>query len=320
MRALLIVNPNATTTTPAGRDRLARALADRVSLTVAHTTHRGHAAELARSAHADGMDVVVAHGGDGTVNEIVNGLLGTPSERVADPTLPLLAVVPGGSANVFARSLGVDADPVTATEQLLDLLAQRTTRRIGLGHCDGRWFVFNAGLGLDAQVCEAIDLSRLGGRKVTTARYVAHSITQFFKSKGAEPALTLTLPGRPPIPGVYYAFVSNSSPWTYLDKRPVHTNPGTSFETGLGVFAMTTTAVFASLRVVRQLLARRGDPNSRRLVRVDDVARVQAVSSRPIGLQVDGDYLGLRTEVEFVSVPAVLDVVAPCPARADART
>lgn len=88
MRALLIVNPNATTTTPAGRDRLARALADRVSLTVAHTTHRGHAAELARSAHADGMDVVVAHGGDGTVNEIVNGLLGTPSERVADPTLP----------------------------------------------------------------------------------------------------------------------------------------------------------------------------------------------------------------------------------------
>ncbi|MEE2034420.1 diacylglycerol/lipid kinase family protein [Rhodococcus chondri] len=313
MRALLIVNPNATTTTPAGRDRLAHALADRVGLTVAHTTHRGHAAELARSAHADGMDVIVAHGGDGTVNEIVNGLLGDSPDREPDPTIPLLAVVPGGSANVFARSLGIAADPMEATEQLRTLLAERTHRRIGLGHCAGRWFVFNAGLGLDAQVCEAIDLSRAGGRKVTTARYVRHAITQFFSSKRAEPALTLELPGRDPVSGVHYAFVSNSSPWTFLDTRPVHTNPGTSFETGLGIFAMTTTRVVPSLRVVRQLLARGGQPQSRYLLRVDDAPRARAVSSRPIGLQVDGDYLGLHREVDFVSVPAILDVVAPTP-------
>jgi len=310
VRALLIVNPHATTTTPAGRDRLAHALGGAVALTVAHTTHRGHAAELARSAHADGMDVIVAHGGDGTVNEIVNGLLGSPSDP-ADPTLPLLAVVPGGSANVFARSLGMSADPMEATEQLLGLLAERTHRRIGLGHCVGRWFVFNAGLGLDAQVCEAIDISRDGGKRVTTARYVRHAIAQFFASKRAEPALTVELPGRDPVPGVYYAFVSNSSPWTFLDTRPVHTNPGTSFDTGLGVFAMRTMAVLPSLRVIAQFLARNGDPRSKHLLRADDVERVRVISSRPIGLQVDGDYLGLHEEVEFVSVPAILDVVAP---------
>ncbi|WP_068157902.1 diacylglycerol/lipid kinase family protein [Rhodococcus phenolicus] len=310
MRALLIVNPHATTTTPAGRDRLAHALGGSVALTVAHTTHRGHAAELARSAHADGMDVIVAHGGDGTVNEIVNGLLGSPGDP-ADPTLPLLAVVPGGSANVFARSLGMSADPMEATEQLLGLLAERTHRRIGLGHCAGRWFVFNAGLGLDAQVCEAIDVSRAAGKKVTTARYVRHAIAQFFASKRAEPALTVEMPGRDPVSGVFYAFVSNSSPWTFLDERPVHTNPGTSFETGLGVFAMRTMSVLPSLRVIRQFLARQGDPRSKHLVRADDVERVRVVSSRPIGLQADGDYLGRRTEVEFVSVPAILDVVAP---------
>ncbi|MGX7726626.1 diacylglycerol/lipid kinase family protein [Rhodococcus sp. 5G237] len=311
MRALLIVNPNATTTTPAGRDRLAHALRGRLALTVAHTTHRGHAAELARSAHADGMDVVVAHGGDGTVNEIVNGLLGPSPDRSADPSLPRLAVVPGGSANVFARSLGLSADPLEATEQVLESLQEGRTSRIGLGHCDGRWFTFNAGLGLDAQVCEAIDLSRAEGKKVTTARYVRHAVARFFASKRDEPTLTLEMPGSEPVSGVHYAFVSNSSPWTYLESRPVHTNPGTSFDTGLGVFAMTTTRVFPSLRVVRQLLAARGEPASPHLVRADDVAHVRARASRPIGLQVDGDYLGLRTEVEFVAVPSILDVVAP---------
>lgn len=75
--------------------------------------------------------------------------------------------------------------------------------------------------------------------------------------------------------GVYYAFVSNSSPWTFLDERPVHTNPGTSFDTGLGVFAMTTTRVAASLRVVRQLLARHGEPESPHLIRIDDTPRVR---------------------------------------------
>ncbi|MEU5843434.1 diacylglycerol kinase family protein [Rhodococcus sp. NPDC047139] len=313
MRALLIVNPNATTTTPAGRDRLAHALRGRLALTVVHTTHRGHAAELARSAHADGMDVVVAHGGDGTVNEIVNGLLGPSPDRSADPTLPRLAVVPGGSANVFARSLGLSPDPLEATEQVLESLQEGRTARIGLGHCDGRWFTFNAGLGLDAEVCEAIDHSRAEGKKVTTARYVRHAITRFFAAKRDEPALTLELPDLEPLTGVHYAFVSNSSPWTYLESRPVHTNPGTSFDTGLGVFAMTTTRVFASLRVVQQLLATHGQPFSPHLLRADDVARIRARASRPIGLQVDGDYLGLRTEVEFVSVPSILDVVAPLP-------
>lgn len=313
MRALLIVNPNATTTTPAGRDRLAHALSGRVALTVAHTTRRGHASELARSAHADGMDVVVAHGGDGTVNEIVNGLLGSPTVRAADPSLPRLAVVPGGSANVFARSLGMAADPLEATDQLLGLLTERASRRIGLGFCDDRWFVFNAGLGLDAQVCEAIDLSRAQGRKVTSARYVRHAIAAFFSAKRDAPSLTLTLAGDDPVPGVHYAFVSNSSPWTFLESRPVHTNPGTDFDTGLGVFAMRTTRVLPSLRVVRQLLARNGSPDSPHLLRVDDVARVRAISSRPMELQVDGDFIGRRSEVEFVSVPRVLDVVAPTP-------
>lgn len=315
MRALLIVNPNATSTTPAGRDLLAHALSSRVRLTVAHTTHRGHAAELAAQARADSIALIIVHGGDGTVNEVVNGLLGEPhpkSMRTAPAgPIPLVAVVPGGSANVFARSLGIAADPVDATNQLIDLLALRRRRTIGLGHCDNRWFTFNAGMGLDAQVCEAVDNGRSNGQAVTPGRYVRHAVRAFFRARREEPTLTVHVPGHDPVEGVHYAFVSNSTPWTYLNRREVHTNPGTSFETGLGLFAMRTMSVLPSLRVVRQLLAAGLSPKSHSLIRFDDVSQIRIDASTPIGLQMDGDYMGLRSAVTFTAVPDALTVVAP---------
>lgn len=315
MRALLIVNPNATSTTPAARDLLAHALASRVQVRVVHTTHRGHAAELARRAVLEGIGLIIVHGGDGTVNEVVNGLLGTPEPAsvrglAVGPT-PLIAVVPGGSANVFARSLGIDPDPVVATNQLLELLELRERRRVGLAHCDGRWFTFNAGLGLDAQVCEAIDLARAKGHAATPSRYVRTAIRAFLRTRGLEATLTVEVPGHDPVDGVHYAFVSNSSPWTYLDRRPVAVNPETGFDTGLGVFAMRTMGVAASLPVVRALLTPGSNPKSRKLFRVDDTPRVRITSTVPIGLQLDGDYVGKRTDVEFVAVRDALTVVAP---------
>ncbi|WP_070378031.1 diacylglycerol/lipid kinase family protein [Rhodococcus sp. WMMA185] len=315
MRALLIVNPNATSTTPAGRDLLAHALSSRAQLTVEHTTHRGHAAELAAQARADGLGLVIVHGGDGTVNEAVNGLLGSPAPQatkaVAPGHVPPIAVVPGGSANVFARSLGISPDPVDATNQLIDLLTQGAQRRIGLAHCDNRWFTFNAGVGLDARVCEAVDARRRDGRPATPARYVRTAVRTFFRWKNAEPTLTVEVPDREPVEGVHYAFVSNASPWTYLNARQIHTNPEITYDTGLGVFAMKSTAIFTTLRVARQLLTPGALPSSKKLVRVNDVPSVRITASEPIGLQMDGDYIGLHETVEFVSVPDALDVVAP---------
>ena len=100
MRALLIVNPHATSTNERRRDLLAHALAGEMKLQVAHTKSRGHAMRLAAAAADSGVDVVVVHGGDGTVNEVVNGLM----YRGVRLDTPLLAVVPGGSTNVFARA------------------------------------------------------------------------------------------------------------------------------------------------------------------------------------------------------------------------
>jgi diacylglycerol kinase family enzyme len=318
MRAVLIVNPTATSTTPAGRDLLAHALKSRLKLTVEHTTHRGHGTELAQRAAEDGVDLVVVHGGDGTVSGVVNGLLGRPDASASGPTAPVpaIAVVPGGSANVLARSLGIAPDPVAATNQLIQLLddyvRHRTWRRISLIDCGEQWAVINAGMGVDAQVVAAVEAQRDKGVKVTPFRYwrVAVPITVAFSRR--EPRLTLELPGRDPVPGVHFAWVSNTSPWTYSNSRPMVTNPGCSFESGLGVFALTEMKVFPTLRLVRQLLAKGPKGNPKQLLRDDDAPclRVTAVGE-PVASQFDGDYLGLRQTMTFRAVRDVLPVVAP---------
>ncbi|MGW0250056.1 diacylglycerol/lipid kinase family protein [Nocardia goodfellowii] len=313
MRTLLIVNPNATSTTPETRDLLAHALESRTQLTVAHTQHRGHAAELAQWASTNEMDLIVVHGGDGTVNETINGFLPLPQVEDDQVWRPRLGVIPGGSANVFARALGISPDPVTATNQLIDLLTVNRDRKIGLGLADDRWFTFSAGVGLDADVCEAIDASRANGHPATPARYLRTTVRQFFRAKGKEPSVRVQIPGHAPVDEVHYAFVTNTSPWTYLNDTPVHTNPGTTFEAGLGVFAMRSMDVLPTLLLARQLLATDGNPKSRNLFRQDDVPSVRVESSVPIGLQIDGDFIGKRNVVDFTSVSGVLEVVAPQP-------
>ena len=221
MRAVLIVNPNATSTTPAGRDLLAHALESQTKLTVVHTDHRGHAIEIGRDSARDGVDVLIVHGGDGTVNEVVNGILevGGP-----DATAPAVGVVPGGSANVFARALGISPDPIEATNQLVDQLSdyrrRKAWRRIGLMDCGERWAVFTAGW---ASMATSWPPSRPSATRAARSRRRVISASRPAKCWPAprEPSLTLHMPDRDPAEGVHFAFVSNSSPWTYANARPV---------------------------------------------------------------------------------------------------
>jgi diacylglycerol kinase family enzyme len=315
VRAVLIVNPNATSTTPAGRDLLAHALESRVDLTVAHTNHRGHAIEIASDAARDGIDAVIVHGGDGTVNEVVNGILGDCSQSQPALNGPAVGVVPGGSANVFARALGISPDPTVATNQLVDLLDEHRRggpwRRIGLMNCGDRWGVFTAGMGVDGAVVAAVEAQREKGRKVTAWRYIRVAIRENLAAARRQPSLTLHLPGREPVTGVHFAFVSNSSPWTYANTRPVWTNPDTTFETGVGVFAVTSMNVWANLGLVRRMLSRKPSIEAKHLIRDDDLSWVRVTSDTEVACQIDGDYAGLRETMTFTSVPNALGVVAP---------
>jgi diacylglycerol kinase family enzyme len=319
VRALLVVNPNATTTTAAGRDVLAHALASELKLEVLVTRYRGHAAEATAQAVRDGVELLVAHGGDGTVNEVANGMLqGTggpvrPRAGRRKPSRPAygpaLAVVPGGSANVFARALGMPRDPVEATAQILRALAAGHSRLVGLGRADDRWFTFNAGMGWDADVVAEVEQMRFRGLAATPLRYAATGLRQYYRQWRHPKPMTVEVPGVLAPTPVRVAFVSNTSTWTYLGSRAVHTNPGASFATGLGLFAMRSLDVGTVAHVLHEILRSGGDPRGRHVVRHDAVPLVRVSCEVPVALQLDGDHLGERTEVEFLSVPEALRVV-----------
>ncbi len=309
MRAVLVVNPKATATTAAGRDVLAHALASQVKLEVLETDYRGHAMAAAAQAMVDGADLVVAHGGDGTVNEVVNGLLASgPGSSV-----PMLGIVPGGSANVFARSLGMPRDPVDATHQLLHALEDQRHRRVGLGRVDStgpgeapRWFTFSAGVGWDADVVAEVDRKR--GKKASPALYTRVALTQYLRPAHGEPRLTVEIPGEEPVAGLRLVFVSNTDPWTYLGSRPIHLTRGTTFENGLGVFALHSLALPTVMRHLRQAISRKGETRGRKLLRHDDVPGLVVTSETPVRVQCDGDLIGERTCVKISAVRHALTV------------
>lgn len=308
MRALLVVNTTATATTRKTRDILARALASDLKVDVVETTHRGHAAKLGTQALRDGVHVVVALGGDGTVNEVVNGLLvDGPS-----PHVPALAVVPGGSTNVFSRALGQSRDPVEATAEILDGIRSGRSRPISLGRADDRWFTFTAGFGFDAEVVRRVERARERGRVSTASLYVRAAVAQFYLDRNRwQPPITMTVPGEPAQSGFFLCIASNTSPWTYLGTRPVNLMPRASFSSGLDVFALRRTATPRMLgHVVRVLRGREPAPHP--TVRTaSDVTEVALSSTRPAAVQVDGDYLGNRDSLLLASVPAALRVIVP---------
>lgn len=317
MRALLVVNPHATTTTAAGRDVIALAMAGEVKLDVLETERRGHAADAAEQAVRDGVELVVAHGGDGTVNEVVNGVLAATGGRAGDPLDgPAVGVVPGGSANVFARALGLPLDPMAATARMLAAVGRRTTRLVGLGHAepDGglppRWFTFNAGLGWDAEVVAAVERDRAAGREATPLRYAGTAVRQYLAQRRRPHAMTVEIAGAAPVPDVRAAFVSTSDTWTYLGSRAVRTNPGASLGRGLGVFGLRDLSTATIATTLRRILRHGGDPRGRNVLRQDAVGMVRVHAAEPVALQVDGDHLGEHREVLFRAVTGALRVLA----------
>ncbi|GAA1234062.1 diacylglycerol kinase family protein [Prauserella halophila] len=333
---------------------LAHALASQVKLDVVETEHRGHAMTVARSAargELGDVGLVVAHGGDGTVNEVVNGLMdgagraarhasagvhdagdvtraaaqagaAAPIPPASIPPAPILGVVPGGSANVFARALGLPHDPVEATHRLLHAVDTSSTRCVGLGVADSgstsahaggpaddvasgrRWFTFNAGLGWDADVVAGVDARR--GKRTSPALYARTAVSAYLRPPHGRPAISVEVPGEDPA-DVRTVFVSNTDPWSYLGPRPVHLNTTSSFDTGLGLFGLRGMGMATVLRHLRQAL-KQGKHRGGRLIRHDDVSSVCVKAEKPVNFQVDGDLVGTRTRVEFRSVPRALTV------------
>ncbi len=301
MRAVLVFNPKATATNARVRDVIRRALESDLKLDVVETKRRGHAIEVAREAAADGVEVVVVLGGDGTVNEVVNGLYGSATE---------LAVVPGGSTNVFARALGLSGNPVEATSEILDALRTDRRRRVNLGRANDRYFTFCAGVGIDAEVVRVVERHRRNGRHATPSLYVRSAVAHFFTgTERRAPSITIERPGHEPEQGLFNVIVANGAPWTYFGEHPVDPCPLATFDGGLDVLALRRLRVVSTLRIVRQMFDSKPRIASRAAFQIHDADEFTVTSDRPLAYQLDGDYLGEIEQVTFRTVPDALSVV-----------
>ena len=295
-----------------------------MKLEVEQTRYRGHATALAASARSEGYGLVLTLGGDGTVNEVVNGILGqaalTDNDSSGQPVqdrppatgLPAIAPIPGGSANVFAGALGLPRDPIDATGQILGALAAHRERTIGLGDADGRYFTINCGIGLDAEVVRAVQGIRAHGRQATTSLYVRLALRQFYQQTDrSHPVIWIDQKDGRTAGPVFLGIVSNTAPWTYLGGREVNATPQATFDTGLDVFALRSMSSFNTLYAITQMLTTKGrDLHGRNMITLHDQPYVTLRAQRPAAFQIDGEYVGEKEAITLRSVPRALRVIA----------
>ena len=313
MRALLIINPRATSISGRAIGRVVHELGSSLELDTTQTRYRGHARELAAAAGDYGL--VLPLGGDGTVNEVVNGLMqGRISTGGTTP--PALAPVPGGGANVFARTLGLSPDPVLAARRIATAVRAGISRTIGLGLATAniveRHFMFSAGLGVDAEVVADMEQMRASGQRESAPLFVWTALRRYFTATDRRhPALTLEPDGLPPETGLFMGVVTNSSPWTYLGKHPVRPTPHSDFNSGLDVFAMRRLRTLSTLDAVRQMMRTEPHPVSGRdVVTVTALPALAFQASRPVAFHIDGEYLGEIEKVAFRHLPSAMRVIS----------
>jgi diacylglycerol kinase family enzyme len=315
-RMLVIVNPYATTVSDRLRNLVVAAVRGSKHVDGVDTERRLHATELCRDAAAAGYDVVVAFGGDGTVNEAANGLAGSG--------VPLTCL-PGGRVNVYCRVLGIPADVVDATEHLLGLVDAWQPRVVDLGRVNDRYFVINAGVGLDASVVEQVDShpklkTRFGEYYYATVatstfmrRYLRKppALAVSYDSLGPAAGVGAELPG--PVDGVT-AIIQNGSPYTYFGNRPIELRPGATLDSGdfAGVVLKRTTPIEVPTVSWRILSKKAQVGDHRQVSPFDHVSglTIRSRDERPLPIQVDGDYIGEASEAVFRVAPGALTVVA----------
>jgi len=291
-------------------DLVVRSLAGLVDLDVERTQYRGHARELAAAARAD---VVIVLGGDGSINEVVNGVMSRAEPvEAGSAAKPLIAVIPGGGANVLARGLGLPVDTAAAIRRVREVIAAGRYRTMGLGLAADRYFTFSAGLGMDAEVVREVDRLRGEGHRESASLFLRTMVRQYYGGTDRRrPALTLERDGQPPAGDLFMAIITNRSPWTYLRDRPLLPVPNPDFNSGLDLLALRRIRLTTIFNAVGQMLyVRSRPPRGRNLLSVLGSESLTIRSARPIAFQADGEYLGETEAVKFQFVPHALRVAA----------
>jgi diacylglycerol kinase family enzyme len=303
VKVLLVVNSSASSVTARGRVIIQKALSADHDVTLAETTRRGNATRLAQSAAATGTELVVVLGGDGTLNEAANGLVGTDCA---------LGTLPGGSTNVFARTLGLPNDPVDATAVLLDALERPdAVRSVDLGSVNGRYFLFHTGIGFDAATVREVEkrsaLKRYAGHPLFIWAAVTTWLRHYDRS---QPRFAVHLPDGSVVDDGYFTLVLNTDPYTFLGNRPLHVTDHAGLDQPLAAVTLRSLGLGTILGVAGNALSGRSLAGRKVDVRPGlDGLRVTGFG--PVPYQVDGDYLGETTELVFRHEPDAIRLLVP---------
>ena len=307
---LLIVNPYATTVSDRLKNLVVYALQGRYEVETVATESQNHATEIGREVRDHGYDVVVAFGGDGTLNEVANGLAGTD--------VPV-SVLPGGSTNVVCRTLGIPNDVVDATEHLLALADEWAPRRVDLGRAGDRHFVFSCGVGIDATVVKRVDAHPRLKSRAGPYYYTWAAVSAFYRSYVVNPVQLRVEVGDEAREGVT-ALAQNSDPFTYFASRPIRVCEGVDIDDGTLSLAVLKRAAQRDMPTLipRLFSEKRPAARHRQVEHFEGVtaAAVTSISAtkegvaRPFPVQVDGDYIGERTRMDLGVAPGELTIVA----------
>jgi diacylglycerol kinase family enzyme len=284
-KVLLVANPRAGSVSRAIREVIIKALEADFKLEVADTRARNHAKELAEDAVDRDFDAVLAFGGDGTVNEVAQGLVHTD---VA------LGVLPGGSTNVLARSLGIPRDPIEATAFIAQRLRSRSRTSIHVGQADDRYFLFSVGMGLDAEVVRRVEADPEAKARSKDWFFISNALKAAFTTyRGVDPMITMQVGDEQP-ERVLLAVCCNGWPFTFLKRFPVDVTPQVRLDGGLDVFALRRVRATTIPRIAWSLLVSRSHVRWRQSSYHHDISRLTLTADRPLPVQVDGDYIGER--------------------------
>ena len=302
MRILLIVNSFASSVTPRNTVLVHEHLAKHHDVQVVETNERGHATRFAQDAASRGLDAVVGFGGDGTLNEIATGLAGSDTA---------LAMLPGGSTNVFVRTLGIANDPMVALTQLMAGIDRNEIERVSLGQANGRYFTFHAGIGYDAAVVEQVERRSSLKRVVGQPLFAYSALYAWFKSYDRKyPHFTMNIDGRA-IPNGFFSVVLNTNPYTFVGKHPIHLSSAASLEKKLVVVTFRKMTTPLILKTLYSALRRGGLETSSGIDIATDVEHVKIEFPAPFPYQLDGDYLGDTTSIDIQHCPEALRLVRP---------
>jgi diacylglycerol kinase family enzyme len=302
VRILLIVNSFASSVTPRNTVLVHEHLAKHHDVQVVETNERGHATRFAQDAASRGLDAVVGFGGDGTLNEIATGLAGSDTA---------LAMLPGGSTNVFVRTLGIANDPMVALTQLMAGIDRNEIERVSLGQANGRYFTFHAGIGYDAAVVEQVERRSSLKRVVGQPLFAYSALHSWFKSYDRKyPHFTMNIDGRA-IPNGFFSVVLNTNPYTFVGKHPIHLSSAASLEKKLVVVTFRKMTTPLMLKTLYSALRRGGLETSSGIDIATDVEHVKIEFPAPFPYQLDGDYLGDTTSIDIKHCPEALRLVRP---------